>query len=233
MKSNPSLCLLFGLLPPSMTILEKYLDSALEEKIFKHEVVSEQSTASTDDSFLYVKSGLLKVCSHRCDGSELNFSQFGAGTLMEQQVIGWQPDLCDPLHIIACENTVAYRFAPNDFYEILSHNPQVFFAYQNFHADYFRMLTQRTSMTSCLDADQRILGWLLRLCSGVPIAADGSCFIPCSLTQQEIADYLFIHVTTFHRIFTSLKNKKVVEKNRKGFVIPHYGKLVALYDAIE
>ena len=74
-------------------------------------------------------------------------------------------------------------------------------------------------LTYCMDDDERIKGWLQRLCCEVTAEEDGVYHIKCEMTQQEISDYLFIHVTTFNRIFTKLKQKKICLKTRKGFEI--------------
>lgn len=221
MVSEDSVKIIFGELPPLLTGLEKYLSMACQLKIFKGEVID----LAPCDSILYVKSGKLHECVNRLDTSTLDFAFFGSGTIVMQSEKTEYLALCDKVNICAYDNTIAYLFDREKFYEIICSDSQLFKDFTDFGFAYRQMLHQRLIMTSCLDADLRIIGLLNRLCNTVSENENGEYFIPCKLTQQEMADYLFMHVTTCNRIFASLKQQKIVHKTRKGFTIPHREKL--------
>ena len=213
----PMLSILFGIVPPILKPLEKCISSQKKIKIFKGEALTKLKEEK--NSILYIQSGMLKVSCERTNGTLLDVAFFAEGTIIEQNHVLMCPHVCEPSKIVACENTVVYLLEQSELFKILCENEELMGLYNDFKAVYFHMLTERTLMTSCLDADQRILGWLVKLCKNTVKNDDGSCFIPCVLTQQQISDYLFIHVTTFHRVFSSLKKEQLLKKTRTGFFV--------------
>ena len=211
--------------------MEKYVISYPKMKIFKGETLTRPK--EEQQNILFVKSGMLKVSCERTNGSLLDVAFFGEGTIIEQNDVLICPNMCEPSKIIACENTVTYSIPQKDFYKALYEKEDFIECYNKFKAIYFHMLTERTLMTSCLDADQRILGWLVKLCINTDRNEDGSSFIPCTLTQQQISDYLFIHVTTFHRVFSLLKKQGLLKKTRNGFYVSCCNELEKLLTDIE
>lgn len=206
---------LFGSLPPVGGCLEGYLERGTCRKIFQGEEVS-FDCAGDEESVSYVRSGRLKLASVRHGVSALDFCFFGDGTILDRRdsrgTAGGQ------LYVQACENSVIYTFPREVFLQILQQDSRVLRAYTDFQAAQLSILLRRVEMTACLNADQRVVGWLIQLCQAVE--PGGNVYkIPCPLTQQEIADYLFIHVTTFNRVFGDLKRRGLVEKHRGAFVI--------------
>lgn len=205
---------LFGSLPPLGGCLEGYLDRGTCRKVFQGERISFDS-ADREEAVIYVGSGRLKLAASRHGASGLDFCFFGADTVLDRRNGG---EGTGELFVQACENTVVYTFSRESFLQILQQDSRVLRAYTDFQAAQLSILLQRVEMTACLNADQRVVGWLIQLCRAVE--PDGNVYeIPCPLTQQEIADYLFIHVTTFNRVFGDLKRRGLVEKHRGSFVI--------------
>ena len=205
---------LFGSLPPVGGCLEKYLERGTCRKIFQGEEVS-FDCAGDEESVSYVRSGRLKLASVRHGVSALDFCFFSADTILDQRD---SRGTAGRLYVQACENSVIYTFPREVFLQILQRDSRVLRAYTDFQAAQLSILLQRVEMTACLNADQRVVGWLIQLCRAAEPTGE-TYTIPCPLTQQEIADYLFIHVTTFNRVFGDLKRRGLVEKHRGAFVI--------------
>ena len=204
MISHQCFSLLLGELPPILSPMSKYLEKGIKHKIFKGEIIQFTKSQWKNCHFIYIEKGMLKLCSQRSDGSEIDFSFFGASTGITEQNQSDYLSLCDKLSIVACENTVIYCFSKQSFFDILKADNEFFDAFFEFQSSNLSMLMQRTSLTACLDADKRISGWLLRLCKGVFPTKDNCFFIPCTMTQQKISDYLFIHITTFNTVLPDL-----------------------------
>lgn len=219
MSEYSTLALLSGILPPAMLRLEEHVERGTVLKIFKQELLNENREQEQAEPFYYIRSGMLKVFARRSNGSELNLVFYGTGTLLELPMVRSTLEICDTLELIACENTVLVTFSKEALFEIFRQDPMVFADYQQMHIAIFRMLTQRMRMTACMDAQQRIWRWLFYLAQDGEALKNGHCRIDCPLTQQEIADYLFVHITTFHRIFTNLKQQKILTKTKSGFEI--------------
>jgi CRP-like cAMP-binding protein len=84
---------------------------------------------------------------------------------------------------------------------------------------------QRILMTAGLSSSQRLLSWLAKLCNKTQPNTRGWYKIPCTLTQQQIADILFIHVTTCNKLFSRLYKEGIAERTRSHIVIYQFDKM--------
>ena len=227
MERLAALQLLLGRLPPLEESFEGYLERGKCLKIFQNEQLPFDWQDEEDYGVLYIRQGLLKLAVHRpYSGTDLNYCFYGDATLLERrQAVG--PVSGQQMYIEACENTVAYGFTQREFFAILKENEALLRQYQRLHEVQRSLLFQRMELTACLDAGERVVGWLIQLCRRSSPDERGEYVISCGLTQQEIADYLFIHVTTFNRIFGELKKEGIVEKRRGSFLIHDLERLMA------
>ena len=227
MEKSAALQILMGRLPPMEKGFEDYLERGTCLKIFQNERLPFDWEDEEDYGVLYIHRGLLKLAVHRpYSGTGLNYCFYGDDTLLERRPAA-APVSGEQMYIEACENTVAYGFTRQVFSSILKGDGALLEQYQRFQDLQRSLLFQRMELTACLDAEERVVGWLIQLCRRSAPDGEGEYVIPCGLTQQEIADYLFIHVTTFNRIFGELKKKGIVEKRRSGFLIHDFGRLLA------
>lgn len=230
MKEAAALQTLFGRLPPIDCAFEQYFDRGKCLKIFQNERICFDQESQENLGVFYVQTGLLKLSARRpYHDATLNFCFYGEKTLLERRVSKALFGRGE-IYVEACENTVAYGYTHEAFFEILRQDETLFQQYTQLHSAQMSLQFQRMELTACLDAGQRVVGWLVELCRQVCADEAGEHFIPCRLTQQEIADYLLIHVTTFNRVFSELKKECLVEKNRNGFLIHDFERLQALQE---
>ncbi|MBU5627034.1 Crp/Fnr family transcriptional regulator [Oscillibacter sp. MSJ-2] len=219
MEKTAALQILFGRLPPLEGRFDQYLDQGKCLKIFQNERISFDREASQEPGVFYVQTGLLKLSVHRpLSATGLDFCYYGERTILERRTAASLSG-CGRMYIEACENTIAYAFSQREFFELLGKDRALLEQYHQLYAAQLSLLFRRMELTACLDAEQRVVGWLIQLCRQSTPDGEGGCFIPCRLTQQEIADYLLIHVTTFNRVFSELKKESIVEKKRSGFLV--------------
>lgn len=225
MEKMAALQILFGRLPPLEWGVEQYLDQGKCLKIFQNERIPFDREAPEEPGVFYVQSGLLKLSVHRpLSATGLDFCYYGDRTLLERRTAASLSG-CGQMYIEACKNTIAYAFTQREFFELLRRDRALLKQYHQLHSAQLSLLFQRMELTACLDAEQRVAGWLMQLCCQSAPEEAGKYFIPCRLTQQEIADYLLIHVTTFNRVFSELKKESIVEKKRSGFLVHDFEKL--------
>lgn len=225
MEKAAALQILFGELPPLAGGLDPYLEQGTRMKIFRNERISLDRDSLESLGVLFVHTGLLKLAVHRpLSDTALTFCFYGERTVLECRGGMGLPDR-SRTYIEACQNTIAYAFSHEKFLEILGCDEGLMSQYDQMQAAQLSLLLQRMELTACLDAGQRVVGWLIQLCRQSEPDGNGGYWIPCLLTQQEIAEYLMIHVTTFNRVFSELKRNGIVEKQRGGLRIHDFGRL--------
>ncbi|MEY8393993.1 hypothetical protein AALB64_04065 [Lachnospiraceae bacterium 45-P1] len=121
--------------------------------------------------------------------------------------------------VTAAQNTIVIAFTKDQFYGFLQKDRQVFDEYVNSASSYSTMLRQCLMVTAGLNASLRILTWLDRLCQCSMPDSNGIYTIECNLTQQQIADIPFIHVSACNKIFSKLLTEHIAQHTRNKLVI--------------
>lgn len=222
MVNSDKLSIFYGKLPDTFLNIAPYLDKGQEMRLFKGEELSSYCSVGCDDFVLYILKGQMKLEVRRSDESFVDFVFCSEGSIIQMVPVSSWAELCDHAQMVACENSVVYLFSKNTLLDILSHDRDLLENYLDQISNHLLLLRQRYMMTSGLDSDQRVLGWISHLCMGSECNSDGVYEIPCTLTQQQIAEFLFIHVTTCNRMFSSLKKQGIVTKTRTVLIVRNY-----------
>ena len=123
-------------------------------------------------------------------------------------------------------NTIVFQvFSKQTFYELTVTDRELFDEYVDAASTYSSLLKQRLLITAGLTGSQRLLNWLDKLCQCSTSDSDGSYTITCNMTQQQIADFPFIHVTTCNKLFSKLNRDNIVKYFHGKIVIYDYAKL--------
>lgn len=204
--------LYLGEQPFQMRTLQKYLDQGREYRVFSGEALC----CNDSSIFLYyIKRGSFKLCVQYLNGELNDYCYCKEGTTIQINPLLIRAEPSDPPFIIAVENSILVGFSLEQIYELIKQDADLFREYVDTSSSYSTLLKQHLVITSSLTANQRLLTWLDKLCSFHEPDSKGFYAIPCSLTQQQIADYLCIHLTTCNKLLHALTNNKVIRREKK------------------
>lgn len=204
----------YSINPISFPSLEKYIDFGTEIRLFAGEALLKQKAF-----ILYIKMGMLKIWLKRDNGTPIDFCYCRQGTCLQLNDLVINTEEWNIPFVTAAQNTIVIAFTKDQFYGFLQKDRQIFDEYINSASSYSTMLRQRLMVTAGLNASLRVLTWLDRLCQCSTPDSNGTYTIECNLTQQQIADILFIHVSTCNKIFSKLLSEHVAQHARSKLII--------------
>lgn len=204
----------------------EYAHLGLTLKFFKGESVA-KSCRDDDDLYLYyVVSGGVRFCYQRGDESQVELYYREKGNIFQTEYKQFASICNDNLKVIAKENTIVSAFTKQQLYELVQQDRDLFEELLLVTHLTFGTLGHRIINTAYLSSGERILTWLTKLCTVNELDKQGYYKLPCELTQQQIADLLFIHVTTCNKLFTFLERSQLVKKTKKYIFVYDYQKLL-------
>lgn len=196
--------------------MEQYSSEGEELRLFKGEKLERNHD---DDFIFYIRSGGFKICVRRADDTVIDFAYCVAGGILQTNQFLMNAAPWDPAFFEAVENSVVIRFTRKQFYNIICRDPELFDQYVDNASAYSTLLKQRLLLTSSPNSAQRIFTWLEKLCDCNEPGADGIFHIDCHLTQKQVADLLFIHVTTCNKILSKLNSEHIAQLQRGRLII--------------
>ena len=194
-----------------MPAITRYAASRPEQRYFAGEMVFPDENMF----IIVVKQGKFNLCVEKADGSLFVYTQTMPGCCIKCSESILLPNQLDTPIMIAAENSVITSFSRDDFYALVSKDKAVFDEMMDFSTFFSHLLRERLLIVGGLPANIRLLTWLDRLCECYPQETDGSFQIACDLTQQQIADLLFIHISTCNKLFSSLEKEKIAVYRRR------------------
>lgn len=216
---NDCRAVFLGYWPHKFSRLVNYLDLGKEHRIFINEKIDNQIRGEEDPFLYYILSGKFKLSATNYNGDLIDFTYCTAGNFMWLNSPSPMVELCNLSRPLAVENSILISFTRAQFHQLISNDALLFNEYLEGISSYCLQLKQRVLMTAGLSSSQRLLHWLDKLCLGTPCEADGSYKIECELTQQQISDLLFIHVTTCNKLFARLTFEKIARKTKKSIIV--------------
>lgn len=179
-----------------------------------------------EDLYLYyIVSGSVKVLYLRKDLSTLELFHREKGNILQTEYSHFASICNDRLRVVANENTVVSAFTKGQFYELLQKDKMLFDEFLYIVHITYATFSHRLINTFGLSAGEKLLHWLNKLCSITPADCFGGYKLPCQLTQQQIADLLYIHVTTCNKIFSLLEKRRLVKKEKSYIYVYNWEKL--------
>lgn len=206
----------YSIQPVLSTSLVKYTESGREIRLFSGETLS---PAELNAFIIYIKMGTLKIWNKRDNGETIDLCYCPENTCLQLNDLVINTDEWNIPFITATKNSIIIAFSKDSFYSFICNDRLLFDEYVNSASSYSTMLKQRIIFTAGLTSSQKILTWLDRLCQCSVPDSNGTYFISCSLTQQQIANLLFIHVSTCNKIFSKLASEHIAQYTRTQLII--------------
>ena len=126
---------------------------------------------------------------------------------------------------VATENSVVVSFSGHQFYQLVQSDEELLQDLVNSMSTYNSMLRERLFLTCNVSSSQRLLNWLEKLCLSQQPDKNNTYTIKCDMTQQQIANLLFIHITTCNKVFAKLSKENIAAHSRKKIVVYDLEKL--------
>lgn len=202
--------ILMGEFPLTLPRLEEYLPQGEELRLFEGEKLDQSDIGRK--FLLCVRRGRLACVINRPDKTTFRFLTMGEGTTCFFNTITPYTEYSQSWDVVALENAVVVAFEKVQFLGFLQTDGELWQQYVDFSASYHTVMQRRTLLTANLTSSQRALTWLYGLCAGH--YDQEVCDIPCTLSQQEIADILILHISTCNKIFAWLQSNGVAEKQK-------------------
>lgn len=188
-------------------------------KFFEGEAVAKCCKGDEDLYLYYIVSGSIRVRYQRSDDSLLELFYRDKGNIFQSEFNQFASICTDKLKIIAKQNTIVSAFTKRQLYELLQNDQELFDEFLfTIHLTY-ATLAHRIINTAYLSSSEKILNWLGKLCSVNEPDMQGCYKLPCELTQQQIADLLFIHVTTCNKLFSFLERDHLAKKTKSHIIV--------------
>lgn len=199
--------------------LEKYIHLGTMHKLFQGEFINSSCNSNDDPYLYYIVSGKILICFERADGSILSIAHRVKGNAFQSEYSGFASFSNDRLKNIALENSLLVSFSKKQFKELMKEDDQVIEDFMYIVHMYYATVGQRLLNTASLHASQKLLTWLDKLCKTNSPNEQGHYAIECNITQQTIADLLFIHVTTCNKLLAELEKEKIIKKTKTHLYI--------------
>lgn len=222
---NDGRAVFLGYWPHQFSRLASYLDIGKEHRIFKGEEIDNKINNNDDPFLFYILQGKFKLRATYHNSTPIDFTYCTAGNFMWLNTPSPLVELCSLSKPQAMENSVIVSFTKAQFHQLIANDPLLFDEYLDGISGYCLQLKQRVLMTAGLSASQRLLQWLDKLCLGTPRENDGSYMIECDLTQQQISNLLFIHVTTCNKLFAKLASENIARKTKRQIIVYRHDRI--------
>lgn len=203
----------------------KYSNIGLKYKLFQNEFIDNCCNDDDDPYLYYILSGKMQIAFVRPDGSILGIAQRDAGSVFQAEYCGFASISGDKLKFIALENSILISFSKKQIFDLLKQDDELLEDYFYIVHLTYATLAHRLMNTAYLSSSQRFLTWLDKLCKTSSPNNQGHYVIDCDLTQQQIADLLFIHVTTCNKLIAGLEKEKIIKKTKKHIYVYDLTKL--------
>lgn len=215
--------ILTGTFPLTIAQLQMYQSLGREIKVFEGESVN--LPGHRDSFVLFLRTGSLAASVSQPDNLSFRYMVYPTGSAVFYPVLLPTGPLSRSWSLTAQTNTVLSVFSYIQIQSLLKQDNTLLEQYMDFMLKQQLLLQMRTLMTASLTSSQRILTWLYELCQCISDAPSDEVLIPCSLSQQDIADILILHTSTCNKSFSTLRQKKIAFKEKK-LIRVNYGKLM-------
>jgi CRP/FNR family cyclic AMP-dependent transcriptional regulator len=209
-----------ALLIPTMPFrplkIARYIDRAKKRKLFKGEYILGGASTKDDLYYYYVEKGQLSCSFTKINGELAAVFYRNAGNAFSIEYSGIPSlDGTYKMRYIATADTIVFGFTQHQLYGLIQEDPDIFYEFILVCHMAFGQMGHRISNASVASALQRIIVWLDKLCAVRQPDEDGAYTIPATITVQQLADLLFIHVTTVSRLLSTLEADGVISRSRK------------------
>ena len=205
-----------------MKSITKYLHLGTESKYFAGEALT---PPQSEHHLCYIAKGSFKFTTAQLDGEVYDLAYLREGSIIQFIAHTYENPYLYHSEVIAVENSVIVSFSGNQFYQLIQTDKELFQDLINSMSTYNSMLRERLFLTCNVSSSQRLLNWLEKLCLSQQPNKDGHYVIKCDMTQQQIANLLFIHITTCNKVFAKLNKEQIAAHSRKKITVYDLDKL--------
>ena len=211
--------------PTRELCFNKYAHLGTKHKLFQGEFINSCCNSNDDPYLYYIESGKILIGFERADGSVLSIAHRVKGNAFQCEYSGFASFSNDRLKNIALENSLLVSFSKKQFKELIKEDDQFMEDFLYIVHMYYATVGQRLLNTASLHANQKLLTWLDKLCKINFPNEQGHYAIECNITQQNIADLLFIHVTTCNKLLAELEREGIIKKTKEFLYIYDLNKI--------
>ncbi|MFA5537194.1 MAG: Crp/Fnr family transcriptional regulator [Bacillota bacterium] len=192
----------------------KYAHLGKQYKLFQGEYVEALCLQSDDPYLYYIIQGKIQLFFERPDGSFVMIAHRDAGNVFQAEYFNFASIGNDQLRFLAIENSVVVSFTKGQLFELFKEDSQLLEDFFYVVHMTYATLAHRLLNTADLHSSQKFLTWLYKLIMSNKQEDNGVYEIECNLTQQQIADLLFIHVTTCNKLIAALEKEGIIKKTK-------------------
>lgn len=174
------------------------------------------SAEDTDTDVFFVLNGLARAATYTQSGKEIRLSDMPPGSLFG--IFAAIDNLPRSTNVIAAEPSLIARMTAAQFNEIVDTETPVMRALLNYLVDRVRDLSARMTDVTALNAEQRLIGELLRLAKPDPDNPN-IAYIEKLPTQQELATLIFSQREAVARDMSRLRDAGLIERTGRILVI--------------
>ena len=206
MKEQDYALICLGIQSYNMSRLGNYLSYGKEYKYF----VGESVQLPWNNNYLFfISKGSFRITALNPDGEEYDIAYCYQNSILQANEHVMNSRCFEPSRMIAMENSILVCFLRDKFYEFIQTDHELFDNFVDNCSNYASLLKERLLITSNTSSSQRVLIWLEKLCMTQMPDEKGVFVLPCDLTQQQISNLLFIHITTCNKVFSRLSKEKI------------------------
>lgn len=176
-------------------------------------IVSEDET---DDDVFFVLRGRARAATYTNNGKEILLSELPPGESFG--IFAAIDGAPRSTNVIAVEESRIARMTAERFNHVLDTNTHVMRAFLIYLVDRIRYLSGRVTDVTTMNAEQRLVGELLRLGREVEPEGDRAVLDPVP-TQQELATLIFSQRESVGRDMSKLKDAGLIDRQGRALFI--------------
>ncbi|MDR3307706.1 MAG: Crp/Fnr family transcriptional regulator [Coriobacteriales bacterium] len=194
--------------------IARYIDRAKKRKLFKDEYIISVANDPDDLYYYYVEKGQLRCSFTKINGEPATLFYRNEGNAFSAEYGGIASLGQYKMHYVATRDTIVFGFTQKQLYEIMQEDPAIYYEFIMVCHMAFGQMGHRISNGSVPSSMERIIIWLRKLCAVHTPDAEGVYTIESNITIQQLAEMLFIHVTTCSRLLNTLETEGIIERTR-------------------
>jgi len=199
--------------------IAQYIDQAKKRKLFKGEVITSVANDLDDLYYFYVEKGQLCCSFTKINGEPAALFCRNEGNAFSVEYGGIASLGAYKMHYVATKDTIVFGFTQRQLYEIMREDQDIFAEFIMVCHMAFGQMGHRISNAGVSSSMERFVIWLRKLCAVREPDADGVYTIESNITIQQLAELLFVHVTTCSRIIKTLETEGVIKRTRSGIKV--------------
>ena len=199
--------------------IAKYKNQGHKKKLFKGEFFTTVARYPDDPYFYYVDEGQIMVMFETESGQSVPVAWRNEGNAFSAEYNRIATIDRYQTRCLATKNTVLFSFTQQQLLELFAEDPDVFYDFVRSTHMHFGQMGHRLSVAANPSSTKRLVMWLKKLCAVHPANEDGTYTIPCTMTLKQIADYLFVHITTCTKLISALEDDGVIRRTRSEITV--------------